>query len=216
MQRFKVIGVVKDFDVATVHNVMSPFALFHHSSKTYQEPNSYILARVSGKNVDKVLTTLEKQWKSYAPSTPFTYTFLNESFAKAYQREQRTGVVFGIFTGLAILIACLGLFGLIAYMAETKTKEIGIRKVMGASVQQIIMLLSKGFLKLVLISFLIAAPVAWWSMNQWLKGFAYPIDIHWWMYAAAGLAALVIAILTVSFQAVKAALMNPVISLKTE
>jgi putative ABC transport system permease protein len=124
---------------------MSPFALFHHSSKTYQEPNSYLLARVSGKNVDKVLTTIGKQWKSYAPGTPFTYTFLDESFAKAYQREQRTGVVFGIFTGLAILIACLGLFGLIAYMAETKTKEIGIRKVMGASVPSNHYAVVKGF-----------------------------------------------------------------------
>ncbi len=216
MQRFKVVGVVKDFDVQTVHNVMSPFALFHHSSKTYQESNSYVLARISGENVDKVLTTIEKQWKSYAPGTPFTYTFLDESFAKAYQREQRTGVVFGIFTGLAILIACLGLFGLIAYMAETKTKEIGIRKVMGASVSQIIMLLSRGFLKLVIVSFAIAAPAAWWAMSQWLTGFAYPIDISWWMYAVAGSMALLIAIFTVSFQAVKAALMNPVISLKSE
>ena len=216
MQRFKVIGVVKDFDTESVRTVMQPYALFHKSSQTYTTPTSYLLVRVSGGNMEKALANIESRWKQYAPSTPFDYTFLDKSFANAYLTEQRTGVVFGVFTGLAILIACLGLFGLVAYMAETKTKEIGIRKVMGASVNQLVVLLSKDFLQLVLLAFVMASPLAWWAMDNWLQDFEYRIKISWWIFAIGGLLAILIAFLTVSYQAIKAALMNPVKSLKSE
>ena len=166
--------------------------------------------------MEKALANIENRWKQYAPSTPFDYTFLDKSFANAYLTEQRTGVVFGVFTGLAILIACLGLFGLVAYMAETKTKEIGIRKVMGASVNQLVALLSKDFLQLVLLAFVIASPLAWWAMDNWLQDFEYRIKISWWIFAISGFLAVLIAFLTVSYQAIKAALMNPVKSLKSE
>lgn len=216
MQRFKVIGVMKDFDTQSVRSIMQSFALFHKSSQTYTTPNTYLLVRVSGGQAEKALAHIETQWKRYAPSTPFDYTFLDTAFANAYRSEQRLGKVFGIFTSLAILIACLGLFGLVAYMAETKTKEIGVRKVLGASVGQIVMLLSKDFLRLVLVAFVIASPLALWIMNKWLEDFSYQIAIEWWIFAFAGFLAVLIAILTVGYQAIKAALMSPVKSLRTE
>ena len=141
---------------------------------------------------------------------------MDDSFDEMYRAEQRIGTIALTFAALAILIACLGLFGLAAFMAEQRTKEIGVRKVLGASVPSLIGLLSKDFLKLVLIAILIASPLAWYAMNQWLSDFAYKIDIEWWMFALAGAVAIGIALLTVSFQSVKAALMNPVKSLRSE
>ena len=141
---------------------------------------------------------------------------MDDLFNKTYAAEQKTGTILNIFAILTIFVACLGLFGLATYTAEQRKKEIGIRKVLGASVTQVTQMLSKQFLKLVLISSLIAFPVAWWGMNKWLQNFAYRIDISWWVFAIAGLAALVIALLTVSFQAIKAAVANPVKSLRTE
>ena len=147
---------------------------------------------------------------------PFSYQFLDESFDNMYREEQRVGKVALTFALLAVLIACLGLFGLATYMAEQRTKEIGVRKVLGASVPNIISMLSKDFLRLVLISIVFAVPVAWWGMNKWLEDFAYRISIGWWIFIVAGAVALLIALATVSFQAIKAALANPVKSLRTE
>jgi putative ABC transport system permease protein len=150
------------------------------------------------------------------PGNPFTYSFMDEEFNNLYRAKQQTGKIFITFATLAILIACLGLFGLAAYAAEQRTKEIGIRKVLGASVGNITGMLSKDFLKLVLIASVIAFPVAWWAMHKWLEDFAYRVNISWWIFLVSGMIALVIAIVTVSFQAIKAAMANPVKSLRTE
>ena len=213
---FKVVGVVKDFNVQSLHNPMIPFALFHTSSKTYDFGSSFMLARVEPGEINKVINKLESKWKSFAVATPFDYSFLDEEFSALYQSDKRMGAVFGVFTMLSIFVACLGLFGLATYTAERRTKEIGIRKVLGASVQGVVRLLSKDFIKLVFIAAIIAFPVAWWAMNKWLENFAYRIDINWMVFIGAGLVVLLIALLTVSFQAIKAALANPVKSLRTE
>ena len=147
---------------------------------------------------------------------PFTYSFLDERFNETYVAEQKIGRILGIFAGLTIFVACLGLFGLATFTAEQRTKEIGVRKVLGASVGSIVALLSKDFLKLIAIAIVLAVPVAWYAMNSWLQDFAYKIDISWWMFALAGVLSVSIALLTVSFQSVKAALMNPVKSLRSE
>src|SRR4030095_14559218 len=144
------------------------------------------------------------------------YTFMDDDFNKTYTAEQQTGKLFITFAVFAIFIACLGLFGLVTYAAEQRTKEIGIRKVLGASVGGIVAMLSKDFAKLVLIASIVAFPVGWWAMNKWLQSFAYRINISWWVFLAAGVTAIVIALITVSFQAIKAAISNPVKSLRTE
>jgi putative ABC transport system permease protein len=147
---------------------------------------------------------------------PFTYSFMDDDFNHLYQSEQNTGKIFVSFASFAIFIACLGLFGLVTYAAEQRTKEIGIRKVLGASVTNIVSMLSNDFVKLVGIAAVIAFPIAWWAMNNWLQGFAYRTSISWWVFAVAGLLAIFITVVTVSFRAIKAALMNPVTSLKAE
>ena len=147
---------------------------------------------------------------------PFSYRFMDESFNNMYRAEQRVGEISITFSILTIFIACLGLFGLVTYMAEQRTKEIGVRKVLGASISNVIIMLSKDFLKLVLIAAIIAFPIAWWAMHTWLQQFAYRISISWWIFIVAGIAALLIGLITVSFQAVKAAVANPVDSLRSE
>jgi putative ABC transport system permease protein len=151
-----------------------------------------------------------------APGQPFNYRFMDEDFDNVYRSEQRVGQIFITFATISIIIGCLGLFGLSAFTAERRTKEIGVRKVLGASVANIVALLSKEFIKLIMIAIVIGSPIAWFGMNHWLSDFAYHVDLAWWMFAAAGLLAIVIALLTVSFQSVKAALTNPVKSLKSE
>ena len=215
-QRFKVIAVVKDFNTQSLHNVVAPFALFHASSKTYGLGLTYTSIRVKPGNMNNYLSKIETQWKGFTSDTPFDYTFLDSEFEALYRSEKRMGTIFSIATLLSIFVACLGLFGLAAYTAERRTKEIGVRKVLGASVQTIVVLLSKDFIKLVLIAAVIAFPIAWWYMNEWLKDFAYRIEISWWMFIAAAAVALVITLLTVSFQAIKAAIVNPINSLRTE
>lgn len=163
-----------------------------------------------------MISQIENKWKAIAPGMPFSYRFLDESFNEMYNAEQRVGKIALIFSVLAIFIACLGLFGLATFIAEQRTKEIGIRKVLGASVHGIVQMLSKHFIILVGIAFIFAAPVAWYFMHQWLQDFAYRIEISWWVFAIAGFAALFIALITVSFQAIRAALMNPLKSLRTE
>ncbi|MEP6614931.1 MAG: ABC transporter permease [Ginsengibacter sp.] len=214
--QFRVVGVVKDFNFQSLHTPIAPFALFHSSSKTYDLGISYILARVDPSKTNNVIKQLSDKWKSLAPSTPFDYSFLDEEFIALYQSDNRMGKVFGLFTILSIFVACLGLFGLATYTAERRTKEIGIRKVLGASVQGVVRMLSKEFLKLVLVAALVAFPLAWWAMNKWLEDFAYRINISWQVFVSAGCAVLLITIVTVSLKALKAAVANPVESLRTE
>lgn len=214
-QQFRVIGVVKDFNVQSLRNVITPFALFPEASHTYSAITSYLIVSVHG-DLPPILSAFQTKWKSYAPQAPFTYSFLDKDFETLYQTEVRMGGVFLVFTGLSILVACLGLLGLSIYTAERRTKELGIRKVLGASVQSLVLLLTADFLGLVGISALIATPIAWWGMNTWLTGFVYRTTITWWVFAAAGVLALLIAIGTTSFQALKSALANPIKSLRTE
>lgn len=206
---YTIVGVVNDFHFESMHQSIAPLVM-RYGGDTYQ-----IALRVQSSDISALLTVIEKRWKTRTGS-PFAYSFLNERFNTVYASENRIGKLFGIFALLAILIACMGLFGLAAFTTQQRTKEIGVRKVLGASVTSIVGLLSKDFLKLVLIAIVIASPLAWWAMNRWLADFAYKIDIEWWVFALAGLLAVGIALMTVSFQSVKAALMNPVSSLRSE
>lgn len=214
-QRFKVIGVTKDFNIQSLRTVMEPFALFHTSSKTYN-PGHYMLARVKPVDMSKNIASFESKWKSFVADVSFDYTFLDEDFNALYSSDQRMGSIFTVFTMLSIFVGCLGLFGLAAYTAERRTKEIGVRKVLGASVHGLIALLSKDFIHLVLISAVVAFPLSWWHMNNWLEDFAYRITMEWWIFFISAFLALLIAFLTVSVQAFKAAVANPVKSLRTE
>ena len=162
------------------------------------------------------LAQVEKTWKKFLPETPYKYTFLDENFAKLYEAEKRQKTLLIIFASLAIFIACLGLFGLAAFTIKQRFKEIAVRKVLGASVTGIIGLLSKDFLLLVTISAVIAFPLAWWGMHKWLQDFAYRISIGWWVFIAAGSLAILVAFITIGFQAVKAGAANPVKSLRSE
>jgi putative ABC transport system permease protein len=206
-----IAGVVKDFHFASMRQRIEP-AIF------YYDPNQLnaIYIKTTGKDADQVVAAAQRSWKQYNAKYPFDYAFLDDVFNNLYRSEQQTGLLFTLFASIAILISCLGLFGLATYTAQVRTREIGVRKVLGASVTGIIQLLAKDFVKLILIAIVIAVPVAWYTMSQWLRDFAYRIDIQWWMFAIAGLLALVIALMTISFQSVKAALMNPVKSLRSE
>ena len=215
-QRFKVIAVVKDFHVTSLHELVEPFALFHASSKTYNLHTSFMSVRLQPGNVNDRIARIEAMWKSFAPATPIDFSFLDNEFDALYHSEQRMGTVFGIFTFLSIFVACLGLFGLSIFTAERRKREIGVRKVLGASVQNVVGLLSREFLILVTIAALIAFPIAWLAMHKWLADFAYRISMGWWMFLIAGASAMAIALLTVSFQAIKAAMANPVKSLRAE
>jgi putative ABC transport system permease protein len=203
-------AVVKDFHFASLHNPIKPLVLFN------EDWAGTMLVKVSGNNLAGTIKFLEKQWKTVAPHRPFEYHFLDEDYNKLYSEELRLGKVLNIFTGIALVLACLGLFGLSAYSIQQRKKEIGIRKVLGASFPNVVSLLSKDFIGLVVIAMIIAFPVAGWIMHRWLEDFAYRIPISWWMYAVAGIAALVITLITISFQAVKAAVANPVRSLRSE
>lgn len=205
-----VVGVVENFHFESLKQNISPLAFFLEPS------NGSVAFRFEAKNAQNVIATIEKSWKELAPGQPFQYSFLDEDFANLYSTEQRLGKTFAVFAGLAIVIACLGLFGLTAFTAEQRTKEIGIRKVLGASVSSIIFLLSKEFGKLILIAFIFAAPLAWYAVTWWLKNYTYKVEIGPWVYGMAGLAAFLIAWITMSFQSVKAASNNPVNSLRSE
>jgi putative ABC transport system permease protein len=207
---YTVIGVVKDFHFESLRDNIGALCMQLEPSE------GYISFQYKGAETAAVVSALEKQWKSMAPDQPFSARFLDEAFGKMYAAEGRVGTIAGIFALLSVLISCLGLFGLATFTAEQRIKEIGVRKVLGASVASITGLLAKDFLKLVLIAILIGSPVAYYFMQQWLADFAYRIDLHWWIFALAGMVAIAIAFLTVSFQSVKAALANPVKSLRSE
>jgi putative ABC transport system permease protein len=206
---------LENFNVQSLQNPITPFALFHPTSKTYGWGTSNVVVRVKG-NISSSINQFEQSWRSFSTSEPFDYNFLDEAFDAQYRSEKRLGTIFGIFAVLSIFIACLGLFGLSAFMAEKRTKEIGVRKVLGASVPNVIALLSKDFLKLTCVASILAFPVAWYFMNNWLQDFAYRINITWWIFIASAALALMVAMLTVSFQAIRAALTNPVKSLRSE
>jgi len=172
--------------------------------------------KVNTGNVQNLVKQIESKWKAMAPAMPFSYRFLDEAFNNMYRDEQRIGKVAISFAILAIVIACLGLFGLATYIAEQRTKEVGIRKVLGASISDITTMLSGDFIKLVSIAIIIATPAAWWTMDKWLQDFAYRTSVSWWVLVLAAGTALAIALITVSFQAIKTALANPVKSLRTE
>jgi putative ABC transport system permease protein len=175
-----------------------------------------ISVKISGDKIPSTINAIQNTWYKYLPESPFTYTFLDESYSSLYDAEQKQGAIFTIFACIAIFIACLGLFGLSAFSITQRMKEIGIRKVLGASINSLLTLLSRDFLKLVLIAAVIAFPVAWFSMNTWLRDFAYRISIQWWVLVVAGVIAGLIAFATISFQAIRAATVNPVKSLRTE
>lgn len=210
IQPYHIIGVVKDFHFSSLKDQIGPLALF------YKEDRGAISARVNTTNLSALMVQIEHKWKDLSPGNPFTYSFMDQDFDATYRSEQRIDTIFISFTVLAISIACLGLFGLAAYAAEQRNKEIGIRKVLGASVSAIVGMLSMDFIKLVLISILIATPIAWWAMNKWLQDFAYRVNIQWYILAAASIVAVLIAFVTISFQSIKAALSNPVNSLRSE
>ncbi len=215
-ESYQIIGVMKDFHTESLHNPIQPFALFHESSRSYDVPFSNVVVRIVPGNLSQVLQQIRQLWHSFSPEMPFEYSFLREELAMQYESDQRTAGIIGIFSLLSIVIACIGLLGLVIFATQLRTKEIGIRKVLGATVGGIAAMLSKDFIKLVLLAILIASPLAWWVMNDWLEDFAYRIAIEWWMFAAAGLAAIVIAVVTLSFQAIKTAVANPVDSLRNE
>ncbi len=209
----EVIGVVKDFHFQSLRSEIAPLMIL----LSYEDwSNQQIAVRISGQDVPGTLAFLQSTWEKYATDAPFTYSFLDQDYESLYRAESRLSRVFGIFTGLAIFVACLGLLALAAFLAEQRTKEIGIRKVMGASVRSIVLLLSKGFTRLVLIAFVIAIPLAYWAMQTWLSDFAYRIEISAWPFLLAGGVALLIAWLTISYQSIKAALSNPVDALRDE
>jgi putative ABC transport system permease protein len=209
-QQFKVIGVVADFNYASAKQEIAPLMMMLG--------NNYggLVIKIHTSGVKGFLSDLKKEWDSFNPEGALDYTFLDHNFAKLYASEIRTQRIFSAFAIIAIIIAGLGLFGLSAFVIEQRTKEIGIRKVLGASVQNVLLLVSKDFLLLVGIAFLISVPVTWWAMHNWLQDFAYRVNIQWWVFLLAGSIAILISALTISFQAIKAAVANPVKSLRTE
>jgi putative ABC transport system permease protein len=211
LRRMQIVGVVKDFNFNSLRQNITPviFVLTKWSGGN-------IAARINSNNIPALLAQVKQKWQSVSPNQEFNYSFMDQDFDATYRTEQRIGTIFISFTTMAIIIACLGLFGLAAYAAEQRTKEIGIRKVLGANISVIVTMLSKDFLRLVLISIVLATPLAWYCGHLWLQGFAYRDGIKWWILASAGVMAIVIAFVTISFQSIKAAIANPVKSLKSE
>jgi putative ABC transport system permease protein len=206
----EIIGVVKDFNFESMRTRIVPLCMVLGNSPTI------VSVKLKTADMQKTIAAISSVWKSISPHQPFRYTFLNERFAAMYDDVQRTGRIFTSFAILAIVVACLGMFALSAYMAEQRSKEISIRKVLGASVTQVTALISKDFVKLVMISVLLASPIAWWGMNKWLQDFAYQTTISWWIFVVAGMLVVIIALLTISFQSIRAAVANPVDSLRGE
>jgi len=211
---FDIVGVMKDFNYESLHGEVGPFMIFHNGNQTPYF--SFITVSVSSTDYKSLLSKMGTIWQKNLRGVPFEYAFLDQEVQKQYEAEISLSNIINSFTTMAILISCLGLFGLAAFSAEQRQKEIGIRKVLGASVAGVVGLLSKEFVRLVGIAFILATPLSWWAMNKWLDAFAYKVPVSWWMFAAAGALSIAIALITVSFQAIKAALANPVKSLKME
>jgi putative ABC transport system permease protein len=210
-KEMNIVGVMADYHQKSLHSPIEPILLF--PSYGNGDPVS---VKVAPENLPRTLAGIRQQYGAFFPGNVFDYFFLDEKFNQQYRDDQLFGRVFGLFAGFAIFVACLGLFGLSLFTTTQRTKEMGIRKVLGASVLQIVGLLSKDFLRLVLMAFFMVAPVAWFTMYKWLEDFAYKVAIEWWMFVLAGVLSTSVALLTVSFQSIKAALMNPVRSLRSE
>ncbi|MDB5008916.1 MAG: cell division protein FtsX [Mucilaginibacter sp.] len=209
-KEYHIIGVVKDFNFSSLRDVISPVVL------VLAHNTGALSIRVNTKNLPALLSQIKDKWRSISPGVQMNFSFMDQDFDASYRAEQRVGTIFVVFTTLAIIIACLGLFGLAAYAAEQRTKEIGIRKILGASIGAIAGMLSFDFIKLVFIAILISLPLGWFLMNKWLQEFAYRVNIQWWVLALAGFIAIFIAFITISFQSVKAAIANPADSLRSE
>ncbi|HEV8284514.1 MAG TPA: ABC transporter permease [Chitinophagaceae bacterium] len=210
-RKWDVVGVVENYHQKSLRYPMEPMIFM-----SFYSTNSEISVKLTPGDLPGTIEQIKKKYEAFFPGNLFDYTFLDETFNRQYENEQLFGKAFGIFAGLAIFVACLGLLGLTMFATIQRTKEIGVRKVLGASVSSIVLLLSKNFLKLILLSSLVAFPLAWWAMNTWLEDFAFRVNIGWWVFILAGASALLIALTTISFQAIKAAIANPVKSLRTE
>jgi len=210
-KKWDIIGVIGDYHQKSLRYAMEPTLLM-----PFYGQGSDISVRIATNNTPAVIAALNKVYMNYFPGNLFDYYFLDQHYNAQYASDQLFGKAFSIFSGFAIFIACLGLLGLSLFATAQRTKEIGVRKVLGASVLNIVGLLSKDFIVLVAVAFVVASPVAWWVMHRWLQDFAYRIDIEWWVFAAAGVLAATIALATISFQAIRAATANPVKSLRTE
>jgi putative ABC transport system permease protein len=212
-QKWRVIGVVKDFILESPFETSISPTMIKGPSYYFQVIHFKLnKANPTAENLSKA----EAIFKKYNPQYPFEYYFVDESFDRKFREVNRTGKLSLLFAGLTIFISCLGLFGLANYMAENRTKEMGVRKVLGAGVANIAILLSKDFLKLVILAFLIATPITWYAMTTWLQNYSYRVGVEWWVFAMTGILSVLIAVATVSYQAIKAALANPVKSLRTE
>jgi putative ABC transport system permease protein len=208
-----IVGVIKDFNTYSLQHKITPMELVLPQTDNDKD-NLYV--RLSGKNVSVAVEYLKTVYGKFDPENKVDYHFLDQNFANQYQTEEKQGNLLLLFTILAISIACLGLFGLVTFTAEQRVKEIGIRKVLGASISNIVNLLTKELILLVLVATVIATPLAWYAMNKWLQSFAYRVEIHWWVFIAAGVIAVLIAFFTISIRSIKAAMANPAKSLKTE
>jgi len=208
---YHVIGVVKDFHFRSLREMITPLVMTLGGTE-----GSSLIVRIKTKEVAGLLANLQKRWTDQKATVPFSYSFLDDRFQETYKAEQNIGRILGIFAGLTIFVACLGLFGLATFTAEQRTREIGIRKVLGANTASVVALLSKDFLRLVILAFGIAAPLAWWMMNRWLQDFAYRVTVGWWIFVLAAALALLITLATVSFRATRAARANPINSLRSE
>ena len=206
----EIIGVVTDYHHMGLQRTIEPIIFYP------QQSSAYLTIKLGSQNIQEHIAKLETIYKKTFTGNPFEYFFIDENFNKQYTTEMQYGQLFTAAAIWAVVIACLGLFGLTTFSVESRTKEIGIRKVLGASVADITSLLSKDFLKLVVVAAIIAFPIGWYAMHTWLQDFAYRISISWWMIAAAALSAILIALVTISFQSIKAALMNPVKALRSE
>lgn len=210
LNEFHIIGVIRNFNFSSLHDMITPLAL------RFGKNRDNIAVRVDASNIPNIISGIKSKWKVMASAQPFDCGFMDDQFNKLYTTEQQVGRISVTFAILAIMIACLGLFGLVTYAAEQRTKEIGIRKVLGANVPIIVSMIIRDFLKLVIIASVIAFPIAWWGMNKWLQNFAYRVNIGWWIFLIAALFAIIVTLATISFQAIKAAIANPVKSLHSE
>ena len=210
-ERGTIVGLVKDFHFQSFHSEIKPL-IFRQTSDWF--PTMYV--KIKGKDSSQAIAAVERIFKQYSPNEVFKYEFLDETFNNLYKTETKTGSMFFLFSLITIIISCLGIFGLATYTAEKRFKEIGIRKVLGASALSIINLLSKDFLKLVFVALIIAIPLSWYFMKNWLNNFAFHVDLDWWVFAMAGLIAIGIALTTVVFQSARAAMSDPVESIRAE
>ena len=205
----RIVGVVKDFNSRSLHEPIEPMLMKYN-------PYYGLIIRAKNADMKNLITSLESKWNSFGSGESFGYAFLDELYNETYLKEQNMNAILRIFAFLTIFVACLGLFGLVTFTAQQRFKEIGIRKVLGSSVPQIVGMLAKDFIKLVIVAMVIAFPVGYYLMNKWLQDFTYRIEVEWWVFALAALITVCIAFVTISFRSIKAALMNPVKSLRTE